>query len=104
MSGMMGGMVYGILLSVMLLLGFAYIVFVMANKESGWIKTTGQVIAVVITVMAVIIFLYSGIYGGLMGRGGKMGGCMMMQGGGMNGGMMDGKMMNKDKTMQEHMK
>lgn len=67
--GMYGGMVLGSLLAVVLLLGFAYIVWILAAKESGGIKLTGQIIAVIIAVLALIIFLYGGIYGGMMGRG-----------------------------------
>jgi len=66
---MFGGMIYGSILLSVLLLGFAYIVYVLANKEAGGIKTTGQVIAAVIAVFALWVFLYSGIYGGVMGRG-----------------------------------
>ena len=56
---MMGGMIYGSLILSLLLLGFAYIVYVLANKESGGIKTTGQVIAIIIAVIALLVFLYS---------------------------------------------
>lgn len=66
---MMGGMLWGSLLLVILLLGFAYIVWVLASKESGAAKTVGQVIAIIIAVLAVLILLYGGIYGGMMGRG-----------------------------------
>jgi hypothetical protein len=89
---MMGGMFFVSLLFVLLLLGFAYIIYVYANKESGWLKTTGQVIAIILAVIALLVLLYGGIYGGMMGRGGMgmMGPCW--GGKGMMGGMMGGKM------------
>jgi len=67
---MMGGsMVWGSLLLVVTLIGFAYIVWILAAKETGTVKTIGQVIAVVIAVLALIIFLYGSIYGGMLGKG-----------------------------------
>lgn len=69
MSGMMGGMVWGSVLAVLLLLGFAYIIWVQASKESGTTKSIGQVIAIIIAVIAVLILLYGTVYGGMMGRG-----------------------------------
>jgi len=86
------GMIFGVLLSTVLLLGFAYIVWIMSNKESGNIKVIGQGIAIVLAVLALIMFLY-GIYGGVMGRG-KGGMC------GMGGDWkMDGKMMDQNQRM-----
>ena len=109
MSGMYGGLV----LAVFLLFGFAYIIWVMASKEAGAVKLTGQIIAVVIAVITLLILIYGGVYGGrmrgMMGRGGMSGGqcgmcgqCMMMDSGKMmkspeKHGMMQNKMM-------EHMK
>lgn len=69
MGGMAGGMFWGAILVVLLLLGFAYIIWVLASKESGGVKITGQVIAVIIAVLAILILLYGGVYGGMMGRG-----------------------------------
>jgi hypothetical protein len=67
---MMGGMFFGGLLAIFLVLGFSYIVWVLALKEAGWIKTTGIVIACGIAILALLMFLYSGIYGGrVMGPG-----------------------------------
>jgi len=68
-GGMGYGVVFGSLLGVLLLLGFAYIVGALASKESGTNKTVGQVIAAVIAIMAVIILLYGTLYGGVMGKG-----------------------------------
>ena len=62
-------MVFGSLLGVVLLLVFAYLVWVFAAKEKGNIKTVGQVIAIVIAVLAAVILLYGTIYGGMMNRG-----------------------------------
>ncbi len=95
---MTGGMVYGSLILSLLLLGFAYIVYVLANKESGGIKTAGQVIAIIIAVIALLVFLYSGIYGGVMGRG--ICGRGMM---GMRGGYKGYGMMHDDKGRYEFM-
>jgi len=66
---MMGGMFWGSLFIVVLLLGFAFIIWVLADKEKGGIKTFGQVIAAIIAATAVIILLYGTIYGGMLGRG-----------------------------------
>ncbi|MFC1571441.1 hypothetical protein ACFL31_02695 [Candidatus Margulisiibacteriota bacterium] len=68
------GMVWGSLTFVLLLLGFAYIIWVLSNKESGNIKSAGQIIAIVIAVIAAIILLYGTLYSGVMGRGGWCGG------------------------------
>jgi len=64
------------LLGTFLLLGFAYLVWVFADKESGGLKLTGQIIAVVIAILAVILFL-GGLYLGVTGRG-MYGGPRMM--------------------------
>jgi hypothetical protein len=69
MCGMTGGMFWASFTAVLLLAGFAYIIWVMASKESGAVKIIGQIIAVIIAVLALIILLYGGIYGGGMGRG-----------------------------------
>lgn len=88
---MYGGMGYGLLLmsllSLFLLLGYALIIWILANKESGWVKISGQIIAVVIAVLVIIMCLY-----GATGRGsyGMMGKGMMGK------GMMDKGMMDKD--------
>jgi len=79
-----GGMIYGSILLAAILAGFAYIVWVNAAKESGGVKSTGQVIAIILAVLAMIVLLYSGVYGGMMGQGicgggAKMGPGMMMR-------------------------
>ena len=74
MYGMPGGIPIVFLLSISLLLGFAYIVWVLASKESGNVKTVGQVISISIAVLVAAILLYGGIYGGMTGQcgGGRM--------------------------------
>jgi hypothetical protein len=97
MSGMGTGMIWGSLLAVVLLLGFAYLIWVQAIKESGGVKGVGQVIAIVIAVLAVIILLYGSVYGGMMGKcggkGGRMGGMSDRMEKMMDKGMMDKEMM-----------
>lgn len=72
MGGMMGAgfgwilLLYTILM-IALILGFSYIIWILSMKETGYVKTTGMVIACVIAVLAVILFLYGLIYGGRMG-------------------------------------
>ncbi|MFH1683924.1 MAG: hypothetical protein ABIA67_03475 [Candidatus Margulisiibacteriota bacterium] len=68
-GGMMGGMIWGSLLAIVLLLGFAYIIWVLAAREKGGVKIVGQVIAIMIVVLAAVILLYGTIYGGMVGRG-----------------------------------
>ncbi len=64
---MMGGMGYGIIwasiLATALLLGYAYIIWILADKAAGGWKLTGQILAGVIAVIAVIMFVYCGVYG-----------------------------------------
>ena len=69
MYGMGQGMVWGLLLGVFLLLGFAYIVWILSSKESGATRVIGQVIAAVITLIALLLLIYGSVYGGaMMGR------------------------------------
>lgn len=89
------------LLMFLLLLGFPFFVMVVANKQDGWLKIAGWILAGLFVLFLVIgsIFAVSG--GGMMGKGmmggkmmgGGMGGmsCPMMSGGmGGQGGMMGG--------------
>lgn len=57
------------LLAIALILGFSYIIWILSVKETGYVKTTGLVIACAIAVLTVILFLSGLIYGGRMGRG-----------------------------------
>lgn len=88
------------LLMFLLLLGFPFFVMVVANKQDGWLKIAGWILAGLFVLFLVIgsIFAVSG--GGMMGKG-MMGGKMMggggmgvmscpMMSGGMGGGMMGG--------------
>jgi hypothetical protein len=98
------GMLWIGLLWLFLVLGFAYIIGVMAMKETGNVKLAGQVIAGVIAVLTIIIFLYGAIWGGQMKRG-MMGGsgCPMMGKGMKMDGKMDGMKMGKDAKMMHKM-
>lgn len=73
------------LLMLALVLGFAYIIWVMASKETGNTKLIGQIISIVVIVLSVILCLYGGIKGNKMRHGWKGQGMMMQQG--MQGGM-----------------
>jgi hypothetical protein len=113
---MAGGFVWGLILSVVLLLGFAYIVWVLAVKESGNVKIIGQVIAVIIAILALVVLIYGVAGGGSMGRMGMYGHMGMYDKKDTMGGGMKSKdgmkksidMMMKDpemrKYMNEHMK
>lgn len=68
-SGMVGGMAWASALSVLLLLGFAYIIWILAGKETGTNKSIGQVVAALIALVAFVILFYGTIYAGVMGRG-----------------------------------
>lgn len=105
MGGM--GMFWGALLGSFLLFGFAYILWVLGAKESGSLKVIGQIISAVIAVLALIVLLYSGIWGGLMGHADRwshhgMGSTMMDQGGKGDMKMMMQEMM-KDPQMKKMM-
>src|SRR3989338_7370725 len=91
------------LLSLSLLLGFAYILWALAAKEGSGAKLGGQILAVLIAVLAIAIFLYSGMYGGKMKSHmhAKMGMCPMTEH--KEGGMQMEKMM-KGMEKPEHMK
>jgi len=68
------------------LFAVAFITWVLAVKESGWLKLVGQAIAVVIVVLTLLILIVGGYYGskvrgnGMMGSGMMKGGDMMMKG------------------------
>jgi len=69
MGGMMGGMFWGLLLVTLFFLGFAYIIWVMAEKEKNGLKTIGQAISIAMAILAALILLYGAVYGGMFGRG-----------------------------------
>jgi len=73
MGGYFGGIfIFWSLLAIALLFGFAYIIWVLASKETGGIKLAGQIISVAIAVLVVILVLYGLIYGGRMKGPGMM--------------------------------
>lgn len=59
------------LLAVFMVLGFAYIIWIMALKETGWIKTTGLVFSCGIAILVLLVVLYAAIggWGYLGGKG-----------------------------------
>ena len=70
----------GALLAIFMILGFAYIIWIMALKETGWIKTTGLVFSCGIAILVLLAVLYSGIGGrGLYGSGMMSPGMMMQE-------------------------
>ena len=58
------GMFWVVLLVVLLLLGLAYSIWNAATKKSGAAKSTRQIVAIIIAVIAVIILLYAGTVNG----------------------------------------
>ena len=64
-------MVLSSLLMCFIVLGFGYIILTIAAKESGNIKLAGQIISIVIIVLAVLLCVYGGMKGGKM-RGQNM--------------------------------
>jgi hypothetical protein len=68
---MMGGMGYsgfiGGLLAVFMILGYAYIIWILALKEKDWIRTTGLVFSCGIAILLLLAVLYSGFSGGWCG-------------------------------------
>lgn len=72
------------LLALGLVLGFSYILWILAMKEAGYVKTTGLVIACGVAALAAILFLSGLIFGSRMaggyGMGSMMGPGTMMEG------------------------
>lgn len=77
-------MIYGSIISAIFILGFAYIIMTLANKEEGNSKLAGQIIAALIAIIALVVLVL-----GATGYGHRG----MMKGGMMGGGMMGGSMM-----------
>jgi len=98
---MIATMSLGVILTSALVFGFAYLVLIFANKETGVLKTTGQVIAILIVLSYVILLII-----GLSDGHGRWGHGMMK--GVCPGGMGDGSGMmdksNMQQMMHEHMK
>lgn len=98
-------MVIGSIISALFFASFAYIMLILANRESGNMKLAGQILAALIALVALFVLV-----SGPMGWG-KMGGCQMMGGGMMGGGstmggssMMMQMMKNNPSMMNEMMK
>lgn len=102
------------LLMFLLLLGFPFFVMVVANKQDGWLKIAGWILAGLFVLFLVIGSIFAVSKGGMMMGKGMMGGKMMgggmggmscpMMSGGM-GGMMgnQGNMPNMDPEMAKMM-
>lgn len=98
------------LIMVLFLLGFAYIVIALSNKESGNMKLAGQIIAVLVALVAVLV-LFHGVTGrghcGMCG-GGMMGGkdmkCEMKEDMKNDPSMMNDMMKNKEMKNKRMMK
>lgn len=73
------GLFWASLLWFFIVLGFSYIVWILANKESGWVKTTGIVIGCGIALLALITLIYGAAGVRKYGRYG-MGGIMTRPG------------------------
>lgn len=69
MHGMGYGMICASLVKVVLLAGFAYIVWVLSNKEGGALKLLGRLLAAAIVVIAVAGLLHGTAYYGKLGHG-----------------------------------
>lgn len=104
MMGNMMGMAWIGLLWLTGVLGFAYIIWVLATKENNTVKLLGQILAIVIAALAIIIFIYMSMSAGQMRKMGyEMDGTMMnskMKREMMDRMMKDGKM---PKEMREKM-
>ncbi|MBI5700481.1 hypothetical protein HZC34_01385 [Candidatus Saganbacteria bacterium] len=74
------------------ILGFAYILYTFASKESGSIKLIGTILAAIIAILAIVLLVYGGMNKGAMRYKCDMGMGGMMKHDGMK---MDG-MMGKD--------
>jgi len=95
---MEGSMIWGLITLVIFLISFAYVVLVLANKESDNMKLAGQILAAFIALVAVVVLFY-----GITGRGGyPMMGRGMMGGKGMM--MMEGRGANRAEAMMNIMK
>lgn len=66
MVGILDGLVLLDLLGVTAIIGFAYIILILARKESGNTKVVGQIIASSLVIMALIVLAWAGIYGNKM--------------------------------------
>ena len=95
-------MLLSLLIMTLVLLGFGYIVWVLASKEAGLVKMGGQILAALLIICVLVMFVLALVNGGRMK---SMCGMGPMRGGMMKGQMME-KMMDKEKgaMMMEKMK
>ena len=111
------GLIFGACFYGSVVLGFAYIIWIFANKEAGSVKLIGQVISALIALMIIVGLFFAVSVSSKMGSIGA--GCpMMMNGCGMGQGMKMGpgasekmspemmkmKMEMMKKTMGQHKK
>ena len=97
---MANGILWAVVFYSVIILGFAYIIWIMANKESGLVKMIGQILAAIIAIMVIIGFIYGvSLSGRMAGMKGMCGPDMM--GPGMGSGMMKYKMMDPEKMQQK---
>jgi hypothetical protein len=94
-------MIYSSIISAIFIIGFAFIILSLANKESGNMKLAGQIIAALVAIVALVV-LVLGATGS--GHRGMMRGCMMGEKGMMGGkGQMMVEMMKKNPSMMQEM-
>ena len=97
-------MMLGSVLAAAMMIGFAYIIWILAAKEAQALKITGQIISAVIAILVIVLLVYGAVAGSRMkscGAGG-MGAMMRGKEGGMMEKMMKGPGMHK--MMMEKMK
>ncbi len=81
------GLIFGACFYGSVVLGFAYIIWIFANKEAGSVKLIGQVISALIALMIIVGLFYAVSLSSKMGSMGAGCGPMMMDGHGMGQGM-----------------
>jgi hypothetical protein len=52
-----------LLIVTLALLGFGYIIWVLASKESGWVRLAGQILSVALKICVLIMFILVLVYG-----------------------------------------
>ena len=94
-------MIYSSIISAIFIIGFAFIILSLANKESGNMKLAGQIIAALVAIVALVVLVLGATGSGHRGmmRGGMMGGSMM----GEKGMKCCMEMMKKDPSMMQDM-
>jgi predicted permease len=59
---MAGGMYLCLIIFTLVLLGFSYIIWVLASKEAGWIKLGGQILAILLKISVLLMFIIAILY------------------------------------------